>query len=90
MNVDKYARSVTLNCPTCGGTSFESESNESLEVTCIGCARTLTRDELRRENEENIQEHLNEMKKDVMKDVAGDLRKQLQKAFKCSKGFRLK
>ncbi|EKT4529733.1 hypothetical protein QEM33_002304 [Pseudomonas putida] len=90
MNLDKHSRTITLHCPTCAGTAFESDSAESHSVTCVGCDRVISRDELRRENEENIQAHLGEIKKEVSKAVADDLRKRLQNAFKGSKGFKLK
>ena len=90
MNLDKHSRTITLRCPTCAGTAFESDSPESHSVTCVGCDRVISRDELRRENEENIQAHLGEIKKEVTKAVADDLRKRLQNAFKGGKGFKLK
>lgn len=90
MNLDKHSRTIALHCPTCAGTTYESESPESHSVTCVGCSRVVSRDDLRRENEENIQAHLSEIKKEVSKEVADDLRKRLQRAFKGSKGFKLK
>lgn len=90
MNLDNHSRTITLHCPTCAGTAFESDSPESHTVRCVGCDRVISRDELRRENEESIQAHLSEIKKEVSKAVADDLRKRLQNAFKGSKGFKLK
>lgn len=90
MNLDKHSRTITLHCPTCAGTAFESVSPESHTVTCVGCNRVISGDELRRENEENIQAHLSEIRKEVSKAVADDLRKRLQNAFKGSKSFNLK
>ncbi|CRM48134.1 MULTISPECIES: ECs_2282 family putative zinc-binding protein [Pseudomonas] len=90
MSLDKQSRTIHLHCPTCAGTTFESESPESHSVTCTGCERVISREELRRENEENIQVHLGEIKKEVSKAMAEDLRKRLQKAFKGSRGFKLK
>ena len=90
MNLDKHSRTITLHCPTCAGTAFESDSPESHSVTCVGCDRVISRDKLRRENEENIQAHLGEIKKEISKAVADDFRKRLQNAFKGSKGFKLK
>ena len=90
MSLDKQSRTIHLHCPTCAGTTFESESSESHSVTCTGCERVISREELRRENEENIQVHLGEIKKEVSKAMAEDLRKRLQKAFKGSRGFKLK
>ncbi|WP_434547831.1 ECs_2282 family putative zinc-binding protein [Pseudomonas helleri] len=53
MNLEKHSRTITLRCPTCAGSTFESESPESHSVTCTGCERVISREELRRENEEN-------------------------------------
>lgn len=90
MLLDKHSRTIVLHCPTCAGTAFESESAESLSVTCVGCSREISRDDLRHENEENIQTHVNEIKKEVSKEIADDLRKRLQKAFNGGKSFKLK
>ncbi|MCI1037725.1 ECs_2282 family putative zinc-binding protein [Pseudomonas putida] len=90
MNSDKHSRTITLHCPTYTGTSFESDSPDSQHIMCVGCARVLSKDELRRENEENIQTHLDEIKRSVKQDVADELRKRLQKAFRGNKGFKLK
>ena len=46
MDSDKYNRSITLHCPTCGGTDFASASTESEVVKCANCALELTKDDL--------------------------------------------
>jgi uncharacterized Zn finger protein (UPF0148 family) len=90
MNLDKHSRTITFHCPTCAGITFESDTPESHSVTCVGCGRVISRDELTRENEESIQAHISEIGKEASKAIADDLRKRLQKAFKGSKGFKLK
>lgn len=52
--------------------------------------REITRDELIRENSENISEHVNEIKKEVTNDIANELKKQLASAFKGSKFIKVK
>ena len=91
MDTEKYKRTVSLHCPTCGGTLFggiDDPSNE--DVTCASCDRTLNRDELLRENSENIEEHLGEMKAAITKDFTKQLQDSLKSAFKGSKNIKFK
>ncbi len=93
MNPEKYNRSVSLLCPTCGCSdfSYEEGSDETIQImTCVSCEREFNKDELIQENSENIEEHLSEMKEEVVKDVADELRKSLKKAFSGSKNIRFK
>ncbi|WP_159660617.1 ECs_2282 family putative zinc-binding protein [Alcanivorax xiamenensis] len=93
MNPDKYNRNVSLLCPTCGCSEFSYEEgvDESIQVvTCASCEREFNKDELIRENSENIDEHLSEIKKEVTKDFAAEVRKSLKKAFSGSKNIRFK
>ena len=91
MDADNYTRSIPLNCPTCGSTQFCGANEEaSALVTCASCGRTLTSDELLRENSENIAEHVEEVKVQVVKDVSKQLQDSLKKAFKGSKNIRIK
>ena len=93
MDPEKYNRSVTLICPTCGGTQFSSSepsNSESELLTCASCGRELTRDELIRENSENIDEHVKEIGKEVTEDFGRELKKQLAAAFKGSKSIKIK
>jgi len=93
MNPEKYNRSVSLICPTCGCSdfSYEEGTDETTQImTCASCEREFNKDELIQENSENIEEHLSEMKEDVVKDVADELRKSLKKAFSGSKNIRFK
>lgn len=91
MDADKYNRTIQMLCPTCGSTQFsDSEKESSNLVKCASCDRTLTRDELLRENSKNIAEHVEEVKAQVAKDISKQLQDSLQKAFKGSKSIRIK
>ena len=93
MNNDKYSRNIELRCPTCGGTQFEYGDDIGADhaiVRCIGCDRTMTKDELIKENAENIDEHAKEIGKEAMEDLAKKMKKDLKKAFKDSKHVKFK
>jgi len=93
MDVEKYNRSVALLCPTCGCTQFNSPepmNSETELVTCTSCGRELTRNELIRENSENIDEHVKEMGKEVTEELGRELKKQLTAAFRGNKFFKVK
>ncbi|POA34671.1 hypothetical protein [Pseudomonas sp. GW456-12-1-14-TSB6] len=90
MKIGKHSRTIAMQCPTCGGTSFEYESSDSPEVKCIQCERVIQRDELLRENSENIQENLEEIKANIVKDIANQMKKSLTAAFKGNKNIKIK
>lgn len=93
MDPEKYNRSVSLLCPTCGCTqfSYDEGADETIQVmTCASCEREFNRDELIRENSENIDGHLSEIKKEVTKDLTAEIRKSLKKAFSGNKNIRFK
>ncbi len=93
MDHEKYNRSISLLCPTCGCSQFSYDEgvNETIQVmTCASCGREFNRDELIRENSENIDEHLSEIKKEVTKDFTDEIRKSLKKAFSGNKNIRFK
>ncbi len=93
MENEKYNRKVSLLCPTCGSTNFDYETgvDETIEVVkCASCGRSLTKDELIRENSENIQEHLSEIKDQVTKDMTKEMKETLKKAFHGNKNIRIK
>ncbi|MDN3561356.1 ECs_2282 family putative zinc-binding protein [Vreelandella neptunia] len=93
MESDKYNRNVSLLCPTCGCSEFSYDEgvDESIQVmTCASCEREFNKDELIRENSENIDEHLSEIKTEITKDFADEVRKSLKKAFSGSKNIRFK
>jgi len=87
VDTEKYNRSITLFCPTCGGTQFLPVIPENIESElqrCACCSREITCDELIRENSENIDEHVKEIGKEVTNELALELKKQLASAFKGS------
>ncbi|ACF11019.1 conserved hypothetical protein [Chlorobaculum parvum NCIB 8327] len=93
MNMDKYNREVSLLCPTCGCTDFSYREGveESIEMMmCASCNRIFTKDELIRENGENIDEHLSEIKKELTEDIVDEFSRSLKKAFSGSKYIRIK
>lgn len=93
MNPEKYNRNINLLCPTCGSSEFthtRTVDERVQKVTCRSCERELDKEELIRENSENINEHMSEIKKEVVKDVTDELRKSLKKAFSGNKNIRLK
>ncbi|ODU86095.1 MAG: hypothetical protein ABT00_09065 [Bordetella sp. SCN 68-11] len=86
----KYDRTVTLHCPTCGGTDFKYEAETAHEdsalITCPSCGLTITKSDLIASNGENIDAHLDEVKAEVMQDIT----KSLRDAFKGNKFIKLK
>ena len=90
MESKKYNRSISLHCPTCGGTNFCSPSEESVLVTCANCSLEMTRDDLIGGNQENIQAHTDEVKRDVVADFEKQLKRSLSDAFRGSKNIKIK
>jgi len=75
---DTYNRSISMQCPTCGGESFE-HSEDSPTVRCIRCDRVMTKDELREANGSRIEEEVDTIKAELMKDVKADFAKMFKK-----------
>lgn len=92
MDAEKYNRSVTLICPTCGCDQFEYDDSSEpvVHMKCARCQREFTRDELIEANRENVSEHVKEMKGEIVKDVAKELRDSLKKAFSGSKSIKFR
>jgi predicted nucleic acid-binding Zn-ribbon protein len=85
---DKFDRTIPLNCPTCGGTEFEyqSENDDTQPVKCPGCGLTTTKAELIASNSENIGAHMDEIKEQLLKDVT----QSFKDAFKGNKYITIK
>lgn len=77
MDAEKYNVSITMICPTCGGTQFEFEdqSEDSTPVKCPTCKREFTKGELIEFNSENISAHVEEIGTEVAKDLGDELRR---------------
>lgn len=87
IDAQKYDRTISMQCPTCGGTEFESESDDdSRPVRCPACGLTATKDELIQANQEKIDAHVDEIKDELLKDVA----KSLKDAFRGNKFIKLR
>lgn len=90
MHIGRHDRQVSLNCPTCGNTQFEVLEIDAAPVVCARCGRALTREELVRENAENLTAQVEEMKAQVIGQVQRDLSEMLRKAFSGNKNFRIR
>ena len=94
MKSDGYSRSIELRCSTCAGTQFEHEENvesdELVHIRCIGCNRMFSKQELIRENAENIDAHVSEVGEEILQDFAKDMKKSLQNAFRGNKYIKFK
>lgn len=92
MDSEKYNRSVTLLCPTCGNSQLETQADDQEKemIRCPSCDRTMTKEELIRENGESIDANLDEMKEEVLKDVKKEFSDMFKNAFKGSKNIRIK
>ena len=66
---------------------FEQGVDQTVELAkCVKCDRQISKDELIRENGENIAEHA----KEIGRDIAEDLRKTLKDAFRGNKFIKIK
>lgn len=87
MDASKYNRSISLQCPTCGGTDFEHEGSDGdvYAIKCHSCGREFEKEELIRENGELIDANMGEIKKEILGDITKDFRERMKKAFRGSK-----
>jgi len=92
MDSEKYNRSVILLCSTCGNSQLENQGDDQEKeiIRCPSCYRTMTKEELIRENGENINANLDEIKEEVLKDVKKEFSDMLKNTFKVSKNIRVK
>ncbi len=59
MDTNKYNKSVSLLCATCGCADFSYDTEaDTGPITCTSCGRIFTKDELIRENSESIELHI--------------------------------
>lgn len=93
MNLDKINRSITLLCPTCGGSEMES-LNGPHEVSelfkCNNCGLEISKDELINSNQENISINVNEIKKIAAKEIEAKFKQMLKNTFKGNKNIKIK
>ena len=92
-NADKYNRSVSLDCSTCGSSEFShdgADGQTSELLTCGNCGLEISRDDLIRANDENVQAHVKEIGQTVVKDLQKELHESLKKAFRGSKNIKIR
>lgn len=80
LDAEKYNRQITLLCPTCGGTQFEHDDENTDDdkiFKCASCQREITKSDLLREKEENISTHVDEVKKEIIGDVEREIQREL-------------
>lgn len=75
INDEKYQRKISLICNVCGHNEFGSEEQGSNVVKCMRCSCSITKEELLKENEDNVQSHFKEFTKSATKDVLKELKK---------------
>ena len=89
-DAEKYGRKITLVCPTCGGSDFLIPDTSEEPVSCVQCGRTIMRDDLVRENSENVQAHLEDVQTEIVRDIRKEFRDSLRRAFQGNKYIRFK
>lgn len=92
MDAEKYSRSITLLCPTCGSTDLTAQGADDGEqiALCSSCGLEISRDDLISENSENIAAHVNEIGQEVSRDFAAEMKKSLKTVLRGSKYFKVK
>ena len=93
MDEEKYTRKLVMVCPTCGCDQFKYEKgvDETIEVVkCACCEREMTKDELMRENSENISAHREEIGQEALKDAAKEFKQMLKDTFRGSDFIKVK
>lgn len=89
MNTDKYSRTITLRCPTCGSGYFEN-CEQSDRVACASCGNVLAQEDLVRANSETIHQQTEDVVKQAIEEVKRELKKVLQNAFKDNKLIKIR
>ena len=82
MDAEKYNRSISLLCPTCGNDQFQyDDENELVPVICQRCKAEISRDDLIEANAENIEIN----KSEIIRELKKDVQKQFKDMFKGGK-----
>lgn len=92
MDSDKYNRTINLLCPTCGNDQLETqeEDHNNEIIRCPNCDRTMTKDEIIRENGENIDANVGEIAEEAVKDLNKEIKNMFKNAFRGSKNIKFK
>ncbi len=91
MDAEKYGRSVTLICSTCGSSDFEyDKAVDDGPVRCTSCDETFFRNELVQENGAVIKANVDEVKADIVSDARKEFSDFLCKGFSGSKHIKFR
>ena len=83
-----YRSKVSLHCPSCNCSSFNTVDSI---ITCSNCNRTFTRQQLEDANSKRIKQHIdNVVKKEVLPDFNKQLKDNLKKAFRGNPYIKIK
>lgn len=86
---DKTDRTMELQCPTCGDSTFRFREADA-PIICNHCGRSLTREELINENGELVETALEEMAPEFISASTSQIRSALRDALKGSKSLTFK
>ena len=87
-----HQRTISLQCPTCGGSDFENGAIEdpAALLECTTCHRTTTREQLIEDNAEHIEIQKQELAKEAIGDLKKDFEKKIRDAFRGNKFIKIK
>ncbi len=87
-----HQRTISLQCPTCGGTDFENGAidDPTALLECTTCHRTSTREQLIQDNAENIEIQKRELAQQAIGNLKNDFEKKIRDAFRGSKFIKIK
>lgn len=77
LQLEKLNRQVALMCPTCGNTEFITDTSSN-DVECPRCGLVIQKDDLLKENGENLQAHL----KEITQEASKEIKKHFKNVFK--------
>jgi len=85
-------RTLSLQCPSCGGTDFNNGENDDLAaiLECASCHRSATREQLLEDNAEFIEIQKQEMVNEAADKLQMELNKTLRDAFRGNKYIKIK
>jgi hypothetical protein len=87
-----HHRTISLQCPSCGGIDFESRGSDdpSAIVERTTCHRMGSREQLINDNAEHIEIHKQERAQQAIADFKKGFEKKLRDAFRGNKFVKLK
>lgn len=74
----EYTQSVSMACSTCGGRDFSYE-DENGPISCVGCGRVFSREEIIHENGASVEIVIDDIKKQILNDASRKINNMLKK-----------